>query len=85
MKYKAIYKWSSDEDKAQLPEDTFNEYDDNGVMAKFDDDGVFIEVVGYDGGEPEDNAFYRDYKWVETELNKLADRIKILHQLNIRN
>ena len=31
------------------------------------------EVVGSDGGEPEDNTFYRDWSWVPTLLNKVAN------------
>ena len=31
------------------------------------------EVVGTDGGEPEDNTFYRDWAWVPTLLNKVAN------------
>lgn len=30
------------------------------------------EVVGYDGGEPEDNTFRRDWAWVPKLLNKVA-------------
>lgn len=25
-------------------------------------------VIYYDGGEPEDNSFYRDYSWIAPEL-----------------
>jgi hypothetical protein len=31
------------------------------------------EVVGSDGGEPEDNTFYRDWSWVPELLNKVAN------------
>ena len=31
------------------------------------------DVVGSDGGEPEDNTFYRDWSWVPDLLNKVAN------------
>ncbi len=34
------------------------------------------DVVGSDGGEPEDNTFYRDWSWVPTLLNKVAEEAK---------
>ncbi len=77
MRYKAIYKWSSDEEKGRIPA-LFNEWRDCGIMVELDDDGTFIRELGSDAGEPEDNTFNRDYNWVETELNRLADKIREL-------
>lgn len=34
------------------------------------------EVVGWDGGEPEDNSFGRDWSWVCPLLNKVAKEDK---------
>ena len=34
------------------------------------------EVVGSDGGEPEDNSFGRDWSWVCPLLNKVAEEVK---------
>ena len=33
-------------------------------------DGKPIRVLGSDGGEPEDQTFGRDWKWVVEEINK---------------
>ena len=33
-----------------------------------------VRHLGTDGGEPEDNRFYRDWSWVETELNKAYEQ-----------
>lgn len=35
-------------------------------------------VLGSDGGEPEDNSFCRDWKWVPVELAALESKISAL-------
>lgn len=52
-------------------------YDPTNVIVRIEDDGT-EEIVGYDHGEPEDNSFTRDYRWVAKELNKLAKEINEL-------
>ena len=39
-------------------------------------DGNYSRFVAADGGEPEDNSFYRDLSWVVDELNALAKKVK---------
>lgn len=39
------------------------------------------EIIGYDGGEPEDQLLVRDWQWVAVALNKLADENKALRAL----
>ena len=36
--------------------------------------GETPRLVGSDGGEPEDNSFYRDWAWVVGELNAAYER-----------
>ena len=48
------------------------------AIIECDADGNFVREVGCDGGEPEDNTFGRDWRWVLVELNKLADENDIL-------
>lgn len=43
-------------------------------------DTLTNEIVGIDGGEPEDQSFYRDWAWVPVLLNKLADEITTLKE-----
>lgn len=43
-------------------------------------DTLTNEIVGIDGGEPEDQSFYRDWAWVPVLLNKLADEITTLQE-----
>lgn len=42
--------------------------DDNRTAMIITDDGGTREH--WDGGEPEDNLFYRDWGWVQKELNR---------------
>ena len=39
-----------------------------------------VRLVGYDGGEPEDQTLSRDWEWVVVELNQLADEVCALRQ-----
>jgi len=32
--------------------------------------GAIVEVLAFDGGEPEDNTFTRDWSWVAGALNR---------------
>jgi hypothetical protein len=41
------------------------------AVYEFDGDTP-LRLVGADGGEPEDQSLHRDWKWVVTELNKMA-------------
>lgn len=34
-----------------------------------------VRLVHVDGGEPEDQTFYRDWNWIVAELNKLAEGV----------
>lgn len=36
--------------------------------------GHVIEVIAFDGGEPEDNSFTRDWSWVAGALKNAYDR-----------
>lgn len=36
---------------------------------------VPVRLLGADHGEPEDNSFHRDYKWVVDELNRLREYV----------
>jgi len=47
-------------------------------------DTLTDEVLGYDYGEPEDNSFYRDWEWVPSLLNELADEIEELKKNNCK-
>lgn len=38
-------------------------------------DGEQLPLVGYFGGEPEDNTRGRTYRWVDSLLSMLADRL----------
>ena len=40
-------------------------------------DTLTNEVVGCDGGEPEDQTLVRDWQWVRTLLNKLAEELEV--------
>jgi len=75
MKFETIYTWTKD--KTHIPADElYSEYQlEGGMLIELDDDGKFVRIVGYGGGEPEDNTLYRDYSWIEREMNKLADII----------
>jgi hypothetical protein len=48
-------------------------------LIRIDNDGSET-VVGWDRGEPEDNSFTRDYRWVVQELNTLAARVRELEE-----
>ncbi|MHA1169375.1 MAG: hypothetical protein ACTSRU_16230 [Candidatus Hodarchaeales archaeon] len=50
------------------------------AIVEFDDDDNPLRIVGEDGGEPEDQKLVRDWKWVEEELNLLADKERELKQ-----
>lgn len=45
--------------------------DDNAMSAVYltDDYGRPVELIGWDGGEPEDQNLYRDWAWVVDALN----------------
>jgi len=51
------------------PDDEFRQ-----DLWRINDDGSET-LLGSDAGEPEDNLFCRDWKWVLPELNALADTI----------
>ncbi len=64
------------------------------VLIVFDDDGYTLQIF-YDGnllneycdfGEPEDNSFIRDYKWVQPELKRanemgFSDGVRIANKV----
>jgi len=60
---------------AGLPEDK-DEYSEYRTFLVEFVDGKANRTVGVDGGEPEDQTFWRDWHWVVDELNKLAKEIK---------
>lgn len=43
-----------------------------------------VRFVAMDGGEPEDQTFYRDWSWVPEELNKLLELIEILQNQGVK-
>ena len=43
------------------------------VVALVDEAGAVRDVVGHDGGAPEDQILFRDWDWVAPALQKLAD------------
>jgi len=45
-----------------------DDYDDINHIYRFED-GVPVEMLACDGGEPEDNTFYRDGRWIVPALN----------------
>ncbi len=45
------------------------------VLVEFVDE-LPVRIVGSDGGEPEDALFCRDWEWVVTELNLVAQEVK---------
>lgn len=62
--------------KLLLPEaDEFGDWSDFiNLLYRIDDDGSY-HLLAADGGEPEDQSFWRDWNWVPEELNRLADII----------
>jgi len=55
------------------------EYDDYvHVLVEFDEAGRQVRYLGEDRGEPEDQTFLRDWSWVETELNRMANEVRRL-------
>lgn len=55
-----------------------DEYEDNywlGTLVRCEDD-VPVEILGEDGGEPEDQLFRRDWSWVAPALQDAYDRGK---------
>lgn len=56
------------------PIEELDHWDGYGHSYLYETDGTRpTRLVGRDGGEPEDNLFIRDWSWVETELNRLAE------------
>ena len=58
-------------------------YEEYNALVRFER-SLPVEVVAYDGGEPEDNLFTRDWAWVANELNKVyhegyAEGVKSAH------
>lgn len=51
--------------------------DGRSKLVRINDDGT-EDDLGWDGGEPEDNLFYRSWSWVPKELNALADQLREL-------
>lgn len=57
-----------------VPEEDEDEEDDGwtdrefAIVYRLNDDGTKTSV-GWIGGEPEDNTYYRSYSWVEDALN----------------
>ena len=41
-------------------------------------------LIDIDGGEPEDQSFYRDWRWVPDLLNKLDKEISVLEKKLVR-
>lgn len=59
-----------------------NDYDYR--MALHDRDSKYPEdPIAFDGGEPEDNTFYRDWSWVVPLLNKLNSEIEELKEAEL--
>ena len=54
--------------EAGIYPDKINDYDVFWVLI----DTKTGEVIGYDGGEPEDQLLVRDWSWVPDILNKIA-------------
>jgi len=57
-------------------EDIEDKDDCRSILYRIDDGGVY-HYFHCDGGEPEDNWFFRDWSWVPDELNKLAAMIPV--------
>jgi hypothetical protein len=59
----------------ELPdwEEGMENYDYRHALVEVDKDGNIIRDIAWDGGEPEDNSFLRDYSWVCDELNKVNE------------
>lgn len=70
MKYKVL----SNQDAAKLGPDYEHLIDgwDNHFccIILFDNNDKPIKLIGTDGGEPEDQTLYRDWKWVVDALNE---------------
>ncbi|HYD53025.1 MAG TPA: hypothetical protein VEA99_10370 [Gemmatimonadaceae bacterium] len=43
-------------------------------LYRFDAEGRAVELIGTDGGEPEDQVLTRDWAWVAEALNREAER-----------
>lgn len=43
------------------------------AIYRCDDEGNPVTIIGWDGGEPEDQTLYRDWSWVLTALNNEAE------------
>jgi hypothetical protein len=80
-------------DKDELVNSGFSEYDDSWYEYTFflvalDDQGKILEVLGQDGGEPEDQTLNRDWSWVPTLLNKEHDfyqnQLALLQEKNMQ-
>lgn len=46
-----------------------------GALVGFDAAGRAVDLLGEDGGEPEDQTLYRDWAWVPDMANALLDKI----------
>jgi hypothetical protein len=44
-------------------------------LYRFDATGNAVELIGTDGGEPEDQVLVRDWAWVAEALNREAERV----------
>ena len=72
MQHKVTYKVVSSSDsfvQEQHPDVPVDYYDEIYALVKFVN-GQPREVIAFDGGEPEDNSFIRDWAWVPTALEQ---------------
>ena len=53
-------------------DDDYHDSDWTSLVYRFED-GVPVEVIGTDGGEPEDQSLVRDWRWVPIALQAAYD------------
>ena len=77
-KYVAIYLYEYLPDEFKV---IMRQGDSRWVLMKTKEDGTPIEILGCDGGEPEDQFLVRDWKWVAHMAAKYENEIVMLKQL----
>ena len=76
MKRFVVVSLSEARSKGYPDVDVYGAYGNAGALLYETDGKKPIRLISDDGGEPEDQSFFRDWKWVAPLLNKLADELK---------
>lgn len=69
IEYKIVSLVDADKAGLNVYKDRWGEWEFEHAVVRVED-GCMVEIIGEDGGEPEDNTLTRDWAWIDDALNE---------------